>query len=160
MNHLEAKIGKSKVAKKLLGPATLAALFIAAVATAPAQAPNLGVARTLAETKLAQDDDVKCLVNALETGDPDKGASTWMLKAPAGCVVAKHFHTAEEQLMVVRGEVRAGMEGMPEKTLGPGGFAMMPSKAVHWFACTGKTECVMFVTFDRRYDIVWVTPRK
>jgi quercetin dioxygenase-like cupin family protein len=62
--------------------------------------------------------------------------------------------------MVVRGEVLTGMDGMSEKTLGPGGFAIMPSKAVHWFTCAGKTECLMFVTFDRRYDIVWVTPQK
>ena len=57
---------------------------------------------------------------------------------------------------MVRGEVLTGMEGMSETVLGPGGFAMMPGKAVHWFTCTSKDACLMFVTFDRTYDIVWV----
>ena len=160
MNLTKERINRDTIARNRFGVAVLAAFCMTGIAALPAQAPSQGVARTLAETKIAQDDDVKCLVNALENGDPDKGASTWMLKAPAGCVVAKHFHTAEEQLMVVRGDVLTGMDGMAEKTLGPGGFAMMPSKAVHWFTCTAKAECVMFVTFDRRYDITWVTPQK
>jgi len=52
------------------------------------------------------------------------------------------------------------MDGMPETTMGPGGFAMMPSKAMHWFACKSKDTCLMFVTFDRKYDIVWAQPAK
>jgi quercetin dioxygenase-like cupin family protein len=75
-------------------------------------------------------------------------------------VVPAHYHTAEEQLMVVRGDVLTGMDGMAEATLGPGGFAMMPSKAMHWFTCKSKDICLMFVTFDRKYDIVWAKPQK
>jgi quercetin dioxygenase-like cupin family protein len=75
-------------------------------------------------------------------------------------VVPAHYHTAEEQLMVVRGDVLTGMDGMPETTMGPGGFAMMPSKAMHWFTCKSKVTCLMFVTFDRKYDIVWAKPAK
>jgi hypothetical protein len=48
------------------------------------------------------------------------------------------------------------MDGMPSTTLGPGGFAMMPSKAKHQFSCESKSGCTLFVTFDRTYDIVWV----
>jgi quercetin dioxygenase-like cupin family protein len=160
MNLIEEKVSRNKIARKVFGVATVAALFIAAVASLPAQAPSRGVARTLSETKTEKDSDKGCLEYAVENGDPDNGPSTGLIKAAPGCEVPKHFHTAEEQLMVVRGDVLTGMDGMPEKTLGPGGFAMMPSKAVHWFTCTRKTECVMFVTFDRRYDIVWVTPQK
>jgi hypothetical protein len=43
--------------------------------------------------------------------------------------------------------------------LAPGGFAMMPSKQPHWFACTAKQECLMFITFERPYDIVWLKPK-
>jgi hypothetical protein len=49
----------------------------------------------------------------------------------------------------------SGMEGMAKATLGPGGFAVMPSKAIHWFTCKSKNTCLMFVTFGRMYDIVW-----
>lgn len=110
----------------------------------------------LKEAPFAQDDDVKCLQGALENGNPDSGASTFLLKAPAGCQVAPHYHTAEEQLIVIRGSVTTGMQGMREVTLTAGGVAVMPGKAVHWFSCSGKEACLMAVTFDRKYDIVWV----
>jgi quercetin dioxygenase-like cupin family protein len=79
---------------------------------------------------------------------------SWKPRQTALCLA--HYHTAVEQLMIVRGEVATGMEGMSTVALGPGGFAMMPSKRVHWFTCSGKEECLMFVTFDRAYDVVWV----
>jgi hypothetical protein len=62
----------------------------------------------------------------------------------------------EEQLIIVKGNVSTGMQGMQDTVLGPGGFAMMPSKQPHWFTCTAKEECLMFVSFDRPYDIVWL----
>jgi len=37
---------------------------------------------------------------------------------------------------------------------------MMPSKRPHWFTCMATEECLMFVTFDRAYDIVWLKPNK
>jgi hypothetical protein len=52
------------------------------------------------------------------------------------------------------------MQGMQDTVLGPGGFAMMPSKQPHWFTCTAKEECLMFVSFDRPYDIVWLKANK
>ena len=52
------------------------------------------------------------------------------------------------------------MEEMPDVNLGAGGFAMMPSKHVHWFTCSTKQACLMFVTFDRAYDIVWAKGKK
>jgi quercetin dioxygenase-like cupin family protein len=88
------------------------------------------------------------------------GPSTAIMKAKPNCVVPPHYHTAEEQLIIVKGDVSTGMEGMKDTVLGPGGFAMMPSKAPHWFSCTAKEECLMFVTFDRVYDIVWLKPNK
>lgn len=110
----------------------------------------------LKDAAFAQDDDVKCLKGALENGNPDTGPSTFLLQAPAGCKVAAHYHTAEEQLIVIRGSVLTGMQGMRDVTLTAGGFAVMPGKAVHWFSCSGKQPCLMAVTFNQKYDIVWV----
>jgi quercetin dioxygenase-like cupin family protein len=110
----------------------------------------------LEKARFAQDDDVKCLMTALENGNPDTGPSTFLLKAPAGCRVAPHYHTAEEQLIVIRGKVLTEMKGMRSVELTAGGVAVMPAKAVHWFSCTGKDACLMVVTFNQKYDIVWV----
>jgi quercetin dioxygenase-like cupin family protein len=110
----------------------------------------------LKDAPFVQDGDVKCLQSALENGDPDTGPSTFLLKAPAGCRVKAHYHSAEEQLIVIQGEVLTGMKGMPSVALTAGGVAVMPSKAVHWFSCRGKDPCLMVVTFNQKYDIVWV----
>lgn len=112
----------------------------------------------LSEAKFVVDEDVKCLFYALESGDPEKGPSTLALKAPPGCVVPWHYHTAQEELIVVQGEALTEMEGMSPKILGPGGFASMLSREKHQFTCKGKSECILFVTFDRTYDIFWVKP--
>ncbi len=116
--------------------------------------------RPVSEVKFDPDDDVKCLLSAVETGDPAKGPSTIILKAPPNCLVPWHYHTAAEQLTVTQGTVQTEMEGMTARPLGPGGFAMMPGKAKHRFSCQSKTDCVMFVTFDRTYDIFWVKDNK
>jgi quercetin dioxygenase-like cupin family protein len=103
-----------------------------------------------------ENDDSKCLHSATENGDPDIGPSTLILKAAPSCDVPWHYHTAEEQLIVTQGSVRTEMEGMPAATLESGGFAMMRSKAKHRFYCEAKSECIIFVMFDRKYDIFWV----
>lgn len=140
-----------------IGPLLLA---LVAVASPREQAPRHGVVTPLASAKLASDGQPACLKSALENGDPNSGTSTFLLEAAPGCVVPAHYHTAEEQLIIVRGEVLTGMEGMDERALGAGGFAMMPGKAMHWFTCQSKEACLMFVTFDRTYDIVWAKPQK
>ena len=110
----------------------------------------------LKDALFVQDGDVKCLQSALENGDPDTGPSTFLLKAPAGCRVPAHYHSAEEQLIVIQGNVSTGMKGMRSVSLTAGGVAVMPAKAVHWFSCRGKNPCLMVVTFNQKYDIVWV----
>ena len=142
----------------------LACGFLALAVTLSAQAPQpvskSGIVRPLAEVKFPAGDGPDCLQFFLENGDMKTGPSTAIMKAAPKCVVPPHYHTAEEQLIIVKGNVSTGMEGMKDTLLGPGGFAMMPSKQPHWFTCTAKEECLMFVTFDRAYDIVWIKPNK
>src|SRR5215475_7789066 len=71
----------------------------------PAQDGKAGIAKPLAEVKFDPDDDVKCLHGVVENGNPETGPSTFLMKASAGCVVKPHYHTAEEQLIVVKGDV-------------------------------------------------------
>jgi quercetin dioxygenase-like cupin family protein len=112
----------------------------------------------LKDAHFVQDDDVQCLKNALANGNPDTGPSMFLLKAPAGCRIAAHYHTAEEVLVVIRGKVWTEMKGMHGSMLTAGGIAVMPAKAVHWFSCSGKDPCLMIVTFNQKYDIVWTEP--
>ena len=129
-------------------------------AQAPDSSPKPGIVRQLSEVKFPSGDGPDCLQFFLENGDLKTGPSTAIMKAAPKCVVPPHYHTAEEQLIIVKGNVSTGMQGMQDTVLGPGGFAMMPSKRPHWFTCTAKEECLMFVSFDRPYDIVWLKPNK
>jgi quercetin dioxygenase-like cupin family protein len=129
-------------------------------AQAPNSGPKPGIVRPLSEVKFPPGDGPDCLQFFLETGDLKTGPSTAIMKAAPKCVVPPHYHTAQEQLIIVKGDVSTGMQGMQDTVLGPGGFAMMPSKQPHWFTCTAKEECLMFVAFDRAYDIVWLKPNK
>ena len=152
-NHLARVTYLSLACGSILLAATLAA-------QGPDVGPKLGIVRQLSEVKFPLGDGPDCLQFFLETGDLKTGPSTAIMKAAPKCVVPPHYHTAEEQLIIVKGDVSTGMQGMQDTVLGPGGFAMMPSKRPHWFTCTAKEECLMFVTFDRAYDIVWLKPNK
>ncbi|HVS88229.1 MAG TPA: cupin domain-containing protein [Candidatus Acidoferrum sp.] len=142
--------------RKFLSVVPFVLLFLAAAPSLSSQEQHHGVVRPLSDVKFESDDDVKCLDSTLENGDPAKGASTFILRAAPNCMVPMHYHTAEEQLIVVSGDVEAGMDGISPRVLQAGGFAMMPGKEKHWFSCKSKKGCLMFVTFDRAYDIFWV----
>jgi anti-sigma factor ChrR (cupin superfamily) len=114
----------------------------------------MGVLRPLSSVQFLPDNDVKCLSSAIETGNPATGPSTLILKAPSGCVVPWHSHTAQEQVLMISGTIVAEMIGLPATMLGPGGFAAMAGGMAHQFTCQ-DTACLMFVTFDRAYDIFW-----
>src|SRR5712691_3787611 len=135
MKKMNAISGRTR--RIILGFAPLVILLAVGAASLQGQGQNSphGTVTPLPSANLVFDGEPACLKVARENGDPDKGASTFLLEAPSGCVVPAHYHTAEEQLMVVQGNMLTGMEGMAEATLGHGGFAMLTSKDMHWFPC-------------------------
>jgi quercetin dioxygenase-like cupin family protein len=123
---------------------------------APAvKADQMSAANPLASIRFEADSDVKCLLSAVEAGDPNTGPSTIILKAPIGCVVPWHSHTAQEQAVVIQGLVKMEMTDSPATLFGPGGFALMRGKVPHQFTCGPKAACLIMVWFDAKYDIVW-----
>src|SRR5450755_1833335 len=102
----------------------IAILLLAMPSLFQGQTKTHGVVRPLSELKFEPDDDVKCLLSAVESGNPATGPSTIILKAPPGCPVPWHWHTAEEQLIIIEGSVRTEMDGMSARALGSGSFAM------------------------------------
>lgn len=135
--------------------AIAAAALCAAASTSLADSTMTGDVKPLTSLHFTADDDVKCLSDAIETGDPETGPSTILLKATPGCVVPWHYHTAVEQLIVIRGDVLTEMSGHAAGLLSAGGFAVMGSKVPHQFVCQEKSECLIVVIFDRKYDIYW-----
>lgn len=131
-----------------LAVAIIACLFLA-------QAEDMGVLRKLSENKFAPTPGLpSCISTAVESGDPSKGPSVIVFKGAAGCVIPWHWHTPTEHVMIVSGSAKVEMKGGSSATLGPGGYAMMPSKHVHQFTCT--SACLAFVNSDRAFDIHYV----
>ena len=96
-----------------------------------------------------------CLTLAVERGDPSQGASILLVKGTAGCSAPWHFHSPNEQLMMVSGTGRVEMKGEPAVNLHPGGFAYAPMKHVHQFTCVGA-PCSFFLHSDGPFDIHYV----
>ncbi len=124
---------------------TIGCLFLA-------QAEQMGVLRKLAENKLATMAGLpSCITLAVESGDPTKGPSVIVFKGTRGCLIPWHTHTPNEHVMIVSGSAKVEMKGGSSATLGPGGYAMMPSKHIHQFTCA--SACTAFVSSDSAFDI-------
>ena len=120
-----------------------------------AQAQEMGVLRKLSENKLAPMAGLpSCVTMAVESGDPSKGPSVIVFKATSGCLIPWHMHTPTEHVMIVSGSAKVEMKGGATAILGPGGYAMMPSKHVHQFSC--PSACAAFVHSDGAFDIQYV----
>jgi len=126
-------------------------LFVANV-----QAQDMGMVRKMQENKFAAVPGMpSCITAAVQSGDPTKGASVLLFKGKAGCMVPWHWHTPVEQVMLVSGSATFEMKDHKgSTTVGPGGYAMMPSKHVHQFKCT--SACTGFVSSDTAFDIHYV----
>ena len=133
----------------------LAAAMVACLFAARAE--DMGVLRKLSEIKFAPLAGLpSCTTMAVESGDPSKGPSVIVFKGTAGCLIPWHWHTPTEHVMIVSGSAKVEMKGGSSAILGPGGYALMPSKHVHQFTCT--TACAAFINSDRAFDIHYVDP--
>lgn len=127
----------------------LACMFIAG-------ADDMGVLRKMAENKFEPMQGLPpCVTSAVESGDPSKGPSVIVFKATKGCMIPWHWHTPTENVMIVSGTAKVEMKDNGQTAiLGPGGYALMPSKHVHQFTCT--SACSAFVSSDAAFDIHYV----
>ena len=130
-------------------------LFLFAAGTACSDQSREPVIHPVENANFKAGGDPKCIYTAVEAGDPSTGPSTVLMKADKGCFVRWHYHTAEQQLMLIKGELRVDMALMPSATIGPGGYILIPGKAKHQFTCTRKSECLLFLTMDRPFDSTW-----
>src|SRR5947207_5576836 len=84
-----------------------------------------------------------CTRAAVTSGDPTKGPSIILAKATAGCIIPWHWHTPNEQVMIVSGVATLQMKDAKPVSLRAGAFAMMPSHHVHQFRCL--RTCALYI---------------
>jgi len=111
-------------------------LFLLLAVTLSAQAPKTGIVRRLADVKFPPE-TVRTACNSSWKMATSTPAPARHYEGGAKCVVPPHYHRGRA-VDHRKGICLTGMEGMKDTVLGPGGFAMMPSKAPHWFTCTAK----------------------
>jgi len=95
-----------------------------------------------------------CSSGAVVSGDPAKGPSIILAKMKPGCAFPWHWHTPSEHLMVVSGAIRLEMKDAAPKTLGAGGFAVMPAHHVHNARCA--KACLLYIYSDAAFDMHYV----
>lgn len=128
---------------------------VAAWPVAGAPAADQVVTNNLAALKLVNYPGFPtCATGAVESGDPAHGPSVNLLKATAGCKVPWHWHTPNEQVMVVSGVGKLEMKDSKPVMLSAGGYAFLPSHHTHQFSCAGP--CTVFVSADGIFDIHYV----
>ena len=119
--------------------------------------PSAGepAARSMAEMKFGPVPGLPtCASGSVQAGDPAKEPFIILAKLTTGCSIPWHWHTAAENLMIVSGTARIEMKDGPSKTLGAGGFVLLPSQHVHQFLC--KQKCTFFFYSDGAFDIHYV----
>ena len=83
--------------------------------------------------------------------DPEtKATQLYFRLAPRG-QSPRHWHSANETIVVVRGTFIVQHEGGERHTMAPGDFALMPKRMVHQ-AWTGDEETIVFVSLDGAWD--------
>src|SRR3989441_2375268 len=114
-------------------------------ATAAAQGDDKPIVQNAAPGKFQKIPNLPdCITAAVEQGDPTKGASVLIVKGASGCRAPWHFHTPNEQLMMISGVGRVEMKGEQAVSLRTGGVAYAPVKHVDQFTCVGGARLFFF----------------
>lgn len=101
---------------------------------------------------------------AVLSGDPTKPAAySVRFKFPAGYAIPAHSHPTDENVVIVSGALTFGMGGklvkgaVSNKTLGTGGYALMPANMNH-FAYTTAQETIILLYGQGPVDFKYVNP--
>lgn len=95
-----------------------------------------------------------CATGAIVRGNPRSGPAWVYLKLASGCRVPWHWHTANEDLVVISGKGTIEMTGGKPLQFVPGAFAALPSGHTHRASCT--RTCLLFSIADAAFDIHYV----
>jgi quercetin dioxygenase-like cupin family protein len=84
--------------------------------------------------------------------DAQTGGMELLVRFPAGHVIAPHWHSVNERVVVAEGKLSVRVGTAAEKVLEPGGFAFLPAKEVQRMACVSTTRCTFYIHWDGKLD--------
>jgi quercetin dioxygenase-like cupin family protein len=134
---------------------SLVMLLIIALVSGPLHAEDKMVYAAKASSKFVNFPGLpKCMTGSVQNGDPSKSPSVILAKAATGCVIPWHWHSANEQVMMISGGARVAMKDGTPSALHSGDYISLPSKNAHQFTCTAV--CSLFIVSDAAFDIHYV----
>lgn len=86
-------------------------------------------------------------------GDPAKGPSTLMVKMDGGCVATYHWHSANEEMIILQGTAKAQIDGQGTYVLNTGSYMVLPARIKHRFKCISKKPCILSDGADVPFDV-------
>ena len=95
-----------------------------------------------------------CASAAILRGNPRSGPAWVLLKLASGCRVPSHWHTANEDLVIISGRGTLAMKDGPPLQFAPGAYASLPNHHVHQASCS--RACLLFSIADGAFDINYV----
>jgi quercetin dioxygenase-like cupin family protein len=98
---------------------------------------------------------------AVLTGDPGKaGGFALMAKFPAGYTVPPHFHSQDENVTVISGNLMMGTgdkaDAKAAHSVKAGGYSFMPAKTHHYAIAKGET--VIEVSGQGPFEVTYINP--
>jgi len=87
-------------------------------------------------------------------GNPNKGASEFLQKFPAGMDSGWHWHTAAYEGVVIQGKFTHTFKGGAPQTGGPGSVWSQPAGQIHDDKCEEGSDCIIVVYFHGKLDFV------
>jgi quercetin dioxygenase-like cupin family protein len=97
-----------------------------------------------------------CYTYSVERGDPNAGPSVTLSKLAAGCKVPWHTHSANAQVLFVRGTFQLEMKGQPIQVLTEGSYAYVPANHQHQESCLDG--CTYYVIREGAADVHYDNP--
>jgi mannose-6-phosphate isomerase-like protein (cupin superfamily) len=94
---------------------------------------------------------------AVLNGDPSKNNADIFFRVPANSVIASHWHTSAERMVLVSGELDVTYEGHDTVSLKTGMYAYGPARLPHSAKCGASAPCVLFIAFEEPVDAVETT---
>lgn len=90
---------------------------------------------------------------AVLRGDPAKGPADLLLQIPADYLFPHHFHSGPELIVSLKGSFTYISHEGKTRDFDPGSYLYLPGGNKHSVRCTGPDGCLMFLQYDRRFNM-------
>src|SRR5262249_36321198 len=141
------------------GATVRALLVVLAAVLAVAQSGRTDAEAAVAKSPqtykfIAIPDMPACATAAILRGNLRSGPAWVLLKLGSGCRVPWHWHTPNEDLVVISGQGSIAMRDGTTLPFIPGAYSSLPSHHVHQARC--ERSCLLFNSADGAFDLHYV----